>query len=243
MSIGGGAGDDDLEDKIEDLIDEIGELTDMMEFLVSPQAQEVREQTEDGGPTDLWDEGTSTAVRSVEEFKKWRRRAATDEGVSTPYFATDDLDDYGSKLEAHVDMYIEGFQNLQELYSTLGVDGFNDFVQEFARMSSDPSIAGSGVISGELIDILDPSASFFGIQIIEGEVKLNPALTPFTFLEAYDYIWHSAAEPSKNLGLEATTDVVPVVGSLTSKEINTKLARSIDRRDDLDLPDKYDNLL
>ncbi len=242
MSIGDG-GDDNLEDKIEDLIDEIGNLTEMMEFLVSPQAQEVREETEDTGPEDLWDEGTSTAVRSVDEFKKWRRRAATDEGVSTPYFATSDLEDYDSKLEAHVDMYMDGFQNLQELYSTLGVSEFDDFIQEFARMSSDPSVASNGVIADELIDILDPSASFFGIQVIEGEVKINPALTPFSFIESYSYTWHAAAEPMKKLGLRAPEDVVPVIGSITSKEINTKMARTIDRRDDLELPDKYSDLL
>jgi hypothetical protein len=242
MSIGDG-GNDDLEDKIEDLIDEIGNLTEMMEFLVSPQAQEVKEQTEDTGPEDSWDEGTSTAVRSVDEFKKWRRRAATEEGVSTPYFATSDLEDYDSKLKAHVNMYMKGFQNLQELYSTLGVSEFDDFIQEFAKMSSDPTVASNGVIADELIDILDPSASFFGIQVIEGEVEINPALTPFSFIEAYGYTWHAAAEPMKKLGLREPEDVVPVIGSITSKEINSKMAKTIDRRDDLELPDKYSDLL
>lgn len=242
MSIGGG-GDDDIEDKLDDLVDEIRELTSLMRFALTQGDEEFEQGEEDTGPIDLWDQGTSVAVSSVDEFKKWRRRAANEEGVSTPYFNTDELENYSSKMDAHVDLYIKGYQNLQELRSTLGSGGFEEFVIEFAKRSSDPSVGGSGAISSELVDILEPSPSLFGIEVIEDEIRINPSLTPFNFIDSYGFIWHAAGKPDERLSLGAPDNAIPIVGSVTSRDMNAKMAKIIDDTRGMSLPDRYKDLL
>lgn len=240
MSAGNGPGDGDRFDR---LLDELGELTDLLRMAFTQGPGELEGEEELEGPLDMWDNGTSVSVTTLEEFKTWRIRAATREDVSTPYFEVSEIDGLGDKIDAHVKLYNDGYQNLEELRATLGVGGFGEFVQELAKQASDPDMAGTDLIADELVDILEPSPSFFGINEVEGEIQISRSLTPFSFLKVYGYTWHIIAEPGEKLGLEQPEGVHFVIGEMSGREVNEQMAKAIDKTRGLELPKRYESLL
>lgn len=240
MSIGDDPNDDD---KFNRLIDQLDELTNLLTMFLTQDVPEAAEDSGDEGPSDKWNTGTSVSVSTVQEFQEMRSKAARSEDVSTPYFDTDDLEGYEDKMDAHVHLYMQGYQNLEELRSTLGADGFSRFVRELAKESEDPSMGGSGIIAADLVDILEPSPSFFGIQEVEGDIQINAVLTPFSFIEAYGNTWHITGDPIQRLGLGQPGDVVRVIGEMSARDINEEMAKAIDDTRGLKLPEEYERLV
>lgn len=257
MSIGG---DDDIDDLIRELRRTNQRLDQLVEAIMRGTEQQESEET---NQVDLWNVGESSAtVETVDEYIQERSRAANSPNITAP--GTKGVDDL---VDFFTEVYTRAGDNLQRILWALGVDLFNGFVRGVAKDYG---------ANDRLVDMLNPTSSFFGIEVVNREVRMRYAQTHmnFTLVSGDNYYYPPEEEtvgdvrpvnPIDTLRLQRIeqdldnfrvvrvgapgqpplndTDNFIVFGGLSPVEVNRSLARSIDERGGLTLPEEFRDLL
>lgn len=272
MSKGPGDRDDDINRKLDALIEQIAELNNILRASVEgrPPPEEQEDVDED-----LWHEGNSKGVSSIDEFVKWRRKAAKRMGIATPFFRKSSSFNARRKIRAHVVLFSQGYQNLEELRSTLGKAEFDVFLQEYAKVHkvirdadgvTELEERPEGPIKRELVDLAEPGAGLWGVNDIPASahgLDILPEFSPWNYVLAYGYHWHYPSTPGAMLGIDTDfsgeqeieheaeqpavvgvgEDAGILVGQHDYSDVNKKLAERVKRRNNVTLPDRYESLL
>lgn len=190
----------------------------------------------------------SEPADTLEEYKEKRTKAEHNSDRSRPYLSSDALHGERTRLEAHVGLFKAGYNSIDDVNSIFSKDDFTNFIQELVK--DIPRI------HGELVDILDPSREFVGIEHTEpnaeawgnGHIRIVEFMSPLKFLRAkqpsrdQQTLWYYDANPWKSLNFPEPTRSI-VTGDVTADELNRKLARTIDDRENLELPTEYQHLI
>lgn len=239
MSVGDDNGDD-LEDKIERLVAEISQLTDIFRQAMTRQPLEEGEDTD--AVQDLWDVGTQrNKVTSITEYRRVRSIAARSEDVVSPWLSGEKFDASEQVVNAHVQMFVTGVVNLEELHAGLSKEGFKNFVQKYHITASEA--AGSATIDTELMAAADPRPNVFGITFVEGSVVINILNAPFSYVKAYGQTWAFTANPADELNLPSPSDTDKLEGQRSISDLNKQLASIALRKEGEDFPEEFVNLL
>lgn len=224
MSTNGG--DDDIEDEIRELTEEISDLTNLLREAFTQQQREMEEDEEEEG--DLWNVGqTSLSVGSVEEYKRLRARAAKDEEMAAPYFSGKAFDSDEERIQARVELYQEGFDSLQSVMGALGDAAFAEFVREYAKEYFEANSPGGARLTKRMIDILEPSPSFFGITVVDGELTIIQPQSPLAFIKEAGAHWNYIGAPNPRLGIDEPGTEKLIPGEMNVGEFNEELAEAI----------------
>jgi len=247
-----GNGPDDLEDKLERLVDaqiqtnqQIEGLNNRLDTLFESIQRGVEEETGEDiqgqEKADLWDVGQRSPgkARNADDYIRLRRKTAWMNDISVPQVHID----AGNLVDFFLEVYRMYGEHLTRINYALSKSDWKEFIQRLA------------VIYGaeqELIDILNPSPGVFGVDVIDGNVSVYESATHMSFTDAYGNYWFAVetgvgfktySSPSNSLFLPELDETSAVVGLLQSREIDAKLAEAITDRGDLTLPDKYLPLL
>jgi hypothetical protein len=236
MSIGGN-GDDDIEDKLENLTEELSELTRLLELSLRAGAGEDVVDETDQEPRDSWDVGEiSASADSLDEYKQLRVGAANSERMVQPWLTKEAYSSEDEKLELYYQSFKNGFDSLQSLKATLSKDNFNSFVGIFAYDYVE-------VIEAELVELAEPGAQLFGISKVAGNIKFSPTLSPIDLLEYYGQHYYPFSQPWRVLDVGDGDRAERIQGRKPPGEINQSLAVSIKKRRSVTLPNEYNSLL
>jgi hypothetical protein len=236
MSIGGN-GDDDIEDKLENLTEELSELTRLLELSLRAGAgEDVVDETEQE-PRDSWDVGDiSAGADSLDEYKQLRVGAANSQRMVQPYLTREAYSTQGEKLELYYQSFKDGFDSLQSLNATLSNDDFDSLVGIFAYDYVE-------VIEAELVELASPGAQLFGISQVAGEIKFSPTLSPLDLLEYFGQHYYPFSQPWLTLDVGEGGRAERIQGRKPPGEINQELAVTIKKRESATLPNQYNRLL
>jgi len=238
MSIGGNGDDDDLEDELRRLVDEMSELTRLLEVAMTQGRREEEDEDEGEPEGDKWAHGDiSPSVDSIDGYESARVEAANTTSVTRPYFSTGVFDGEQSRMEGRYQLYARGFDSLQSIRSALSKDGLDKFMRAYIKDTFDSRT------THELIDILEPSASFFGIRIVDDEMSITRRKSPITYQVVWNNFYHEDAVPWSQLRLNAPTDdeIEFIPAGIRFNELNEEMAKALYKVNRL--PDKYHNIL
>lgn len=238
MSVGGNGDDDDLEAKIEALIAEISQLTDI--FRRSMQGREVEDE-EDGEAIDKWDQGSQrNPADSIDEYRSIRSQAAKNDTIVQPYLRGDDLPEGIGYVDAYTRMFTRGIVNLEEMNAGLSDDAFKEVIQRYHILWS--QVGGTNTIPPELVAVADPEPGLFGVTAVGGNIVINTISSVSTFIKAYGATWSESASPADELDLPpASFDFIG--GQRTVKELNKQMASAAFNRNNVELPRRFADLL
>lgn len=244
----GGDRDDDIDRLIDAVretnrnVSEIGERLERFINAIEGSARREQEEQEEISE-DLWNVGQAPVgkARNSMEYIQLRRRSAHSQDLTVPqvHLDVDNLVDF------FYDVYINSGEHLQRIYHALSKDDFDEFVRKLAiDYGADE----------RLVDILEPSHSTFGIQEINDDIVPIEENTHMAFVRGHGQFWFASSatfEPERQfysaweipdvgmgaLELSRPDDVRGMEGLLTATDINRKMARAIDDRGDLRLPE------
>lgn len=248
MSNGGNGGrdDDDIDRLIDALNDtnaNIDELTKKVDRLVEGMTRAAREEAggePEGQVQDLWDVGkmSSGTAETPEAYARMRAQTAKSEDLGVPRISRS-----REVVPFLVEVYRMYAEHLQRIYFALNNDQWEEFIRRLAVLYG---------AEEELVDILNPSPSTFGVITTDKEVDVIAPKSHMNFTDAYGNYWFGAdvdvsgksySGPSEALGLPEDTNAETIFGRLSDHDINKKLASAIDDRSNLSLPDNYRHLL
>lgn len=219
MSIGGNGDDDDIERKLDRLVDEISELTRLLELALTAREPEAGDEDDDVTEGDLWEIGDrSVSVDTEGEYKRARVAAAKGVESTMPHFSNRAADSKQERLELRHSLFVQGFDNLQSIRSITSNDGFAEFIRLHAK-SIWPSED-----ARELIDIVQPGPGFFGINLVGDEMTISQFETPFRFIVAWGYFYHPESQPWASLRLNEPQNMGAIESGRTFGEFTQKLA-------------------
>lgn len=249
MSSNGNGGDDD--DDIDKLVDALRDtnrnlesVSEKLDILVNSMVRGAEEQLEGEGDStqiDLWDQGRISpgTPTTPEAYVAMRSDNANSEDIAVPK-VTSGVDD---RVEFYVRVYRRYGDHLQKIYQSLSNDEWKRFIQELA--------IGYGV-ERELVNILNPGVGLFGLEVVDREVSIFESGTHMNyqlfdgnvwFAPVFDFSPIANNGPLDALGLVSNEEPVIVFGSVDPFEMNRKMARAIDDRRGLSLPDRFNNFL
>lgn len=201
--------DDDIEDELRKLRNRIKELEGILRTVFTAQEPEEREEEELVGKEDLWESGTVSDMASeLDEYKGLRVRSATSQDFTLPYFGPELRED---KVENYTALFMQGYENLDSLKSSLTEDEWNTVVHEIFMASA---VVGKGPfffdfeVDGELetFEVSQEELAFlvhnsgarpasFGIsENVRGNVKFVGEASPIALLNLYDTFWFSKTD-------------------------------------------------
>jgi hypothetical protein len=244
MSIGNGDDGDDIEDKLDELIGEISDLTRLLENAMMAEGEGAPEDQEET-PSDMWEIGDETTpVDSVDQYKKFRRRAANNSTMTTPYFSQDAFDNRLEKLEARVDLFMEGYDSLESVSSRLGDDDFNEFIRIFTERQLRGREDVLGEYASPLARIAKPSAGFYGIRVLNGGISHSTGRSVLKLYIAGGDHYAFNSNPESALGIQLDEEgVIASIGEMRVTELNKRLARHVYKTNPEELPSGYVELL
>jgi len=246
--------DDDIDDLLDELRNTNRNLSRLVDAIERGASREDEREAETQYPVDLWDVGRSSdSVADELQYERARMRAANSDGEAAPMYDGD-----RDRVEFYVDMFTSGIEHLDAINKKLSIGDFDKFVRELAVFYG---------CERELVEILEPSASYFGVdENRDKNIVFLENKSHFTFVSALGTFWY--LEP----GLDPATDPITLpwdrlnIGNPTQVENirddfelspesfiqrgirdeiqkNVDLAKDIRRRNDLDLPQEYFDLL
>ena len=186
------ADDDDIDDLVDELRETNRNLSRLVDAIVRGQEAAQDEGPEDAEyPVDLVTEGRySPNVTGIVEYEQNRMSAANSDSATKPRY-TGDRD----RVEFYVNAFTSSIENTDQIRKALSKDEFDGFIQGVAVYHG---------VDEELVDILEPSAGFFGFDVNEaGEVIFIPQNSHIVLLEAMGSYWN--VDPDTNLEPERIT--------------------------------------
>jgi len=180
------------DDKIDDLVRELSETNRNLSRLVDSIVRGQDQQAEDGDeepkfPVDRVTEGRySPSVDDIVEYEKAREKAANNDTSGLPtYGGSQDTVDF------YTDVFTASLENMDMVSNRLSKDQFDEFVGNIAVIHG---------VNEELVDILEPSSSFFGVTTDKDKnVVFTPQKSHIPLLQAMGSYWHvdrnSALDP------------------------------------------------
>lgn len=246
MSIGGNGDDDDIEEKLDRVIDELSELNRTLSRALQP-AEEI-EEGEEPDQGDIWEEGQSSSrVRSVDEYKRKREQAANSPNMTLPFFGSVAFDSWEEKMQARYELFKQGYDSLESLWSGVGREAFDRIMVIYALDYLNPEGRqfATTEIREDLVEILDPGAGFFGVKVVQDEVVHSEPDSPLDFRVVGGQFYHPEANPINVLNLQdvSVDDVFDSIGGMLTGEVNRKMALAILERRSLELPDEHKDLV
>jgi hypothetical protein len=246
------------DDKLDDLVDELGETNRNLKRLVDAIERGTRREQEEQGeadyPVDLWDVGRSSEKVTDElEYELSRQRAASSDGEVTPTYGGE-----RDRVEFYIDIFTSGLEHLDAMNQKLSNDRFDEFVRELAIFYG---------AERELVEILEPGSVYFGIDIDKNNnIAFIASRSHFEFVDALGSFWYKdpAKDPATdaimlpwsklNIGTPTQVDNINedfnltpsafiVRGTKDEVGIDSKLAGTINDRNSLELPQEYFGLL
>jgi hypothetical protein len=246
--------DDDIDDLLDELRNTNRNLSRLVDAIERGASREDEGETETQYPVDLWDVGrSSNSVSDELQYERSRIKAASSDGVAAPMYNGD-----RDRVEFYVDMFTSVIEHLDAINKKLSNDDFDRFVRELAIFYG---------CERELVEILEPSAPYFGVDENRNKnIVFLENRSHFTFVSALGTLWYLGPETdpsvdpvtfpwdSLNIGVptqkenirgdfELSPESFIQIGSQDEIQKNIDLAKDIRRRNDLDLPQEYFDLL
>lgn len=246
------------DDRLDDLVDELGETNRNLKRLVDAIERGTRREQEEQGeadyPVDLWDVGRAAeSVTDELEYELSRQRAANSDGEVIPSYKGE-----RDRVEFYVDVFTSGLEHLDGINKKLSNDRFDEFVRGLAIFYG---------AERELVEILEPGSAYFGVDVDRNDnVVFIESRSHFEFVDAIGSYWYKdpAKDPATdaimlpwsklNMGTPTQVDNINEDFNLTPSAfiargtkdevgIDSKLAKDIRDRNDLELPQEYFGLL
>jgi hypothetical protein len=251
--------DDDIEEKLDDLIDEISQLNQTFRAFITQGAEQ--SDDDDGGSDqqgDQWRNGNnSPMVVTEEEYRSKRRIAANSQTTTLPFYGPNVFDTKSEKIEAYVDSFIDGYDSVESIYATLSEDDFDKFgVRLVVKLLSEVEDLNLRV---DLIEELDPGAAFFGLRVVEtvnpgrGAVErrdkgvvIDGDSSPISYTRYYNDHYYAGSDPVGVLRLDQPNiegQVQDVQGQKPIPQVNRDLATAIFKRQDKSLSESDKRLV
>jgi hypothetical protein len=235
-------GDDDIDDELRELTSQLDELTRLLRRALTEGGEP--QEGDDTPSGDLWDTGSiSPKVSTTGEYEEFRAEAATSTDMVVPYFEPDVFDSFEEKVDARYQLFANGYDSLQSLYTSLGEDSFSAVINKFAKdyIGERPTVVRP--LATDLVDSLNPSYGFWGFSSVNDELSVTERLTPLDLVVAWGEFYHPKSRPWVVLGKREPDEIGSVQGGKTAGEVNKDLAEAVFGRRNLDLPPEYVELL
>jgi hypothetical protein len=245
--------DDDIEDLVEELKNTNRNLSRLVDAIERGASREGEGGEDTNYPVDLWDVGRSAeSVNDELQYERARQRSASSDGEALPRYTGD-----RNRIDFYIDVFTSALEHLDAMNKKLSNDDFDKFVRELAVFYG---------AEEELVNILEPGAGYFGVDVDRNDdVVFLENRSHFTFIDALGSYWYMdpnmdpATDPITlpwnrlNIGSPSQVDAIMEDFNLSPEsfvargirdeiEINTRLAKNIRDRNDLDLPQEYFDL-
>jgi len=248
-SNGNGNGDDDddidrLVDALRDTNQNLESVSEKLDVLVNSMIRGAEEQIEgegDASQIDKWDSGRISpgTPQTPEAYVEMRADAAKSEDLAAPKVTGAEID----RVDFYVRVYRMYGEHLQKIFQSLSQSEWEKFVQQLA--------IGYGA-EPELVDILQPGPALFGIEVVDRDVSIFASGTHFNYRLFDGNVWFAQGVKYPAIDNEGVLDALRlatneetelVFGSVSPREVNRKMARAINDRRGLSLPDRFRFLL
>lgn len=244
----GGNGDDDDIDKLVDALRDtnrnLESVSEKLDILVNSMVRGAQEELgtdEDETSVDRWDEGRVSpgTPTTPEAYVSMRANAANSDEIAAPKVTVSGVD----RVEFYVEVYRRYGEHMQKVFQSLSAEEWKQFIQQLA--------VGYGA-EPELVDILNPGVELFGIEVLDREANVYSTGTHINYTVFDGNIWFAPEvdfppieneNPLDALNLVTNEQSEIVFGSLESREVNSEMARAINDRRGLSLPDRFIDLL
>lgn len=239
-----GNDDDDIDRLVRAMQDTNRNLEDVSKKLDTLVESIIRGSREEAGmeddeleeDIDLWREGKASPgeASTAEEYVTMRRRTARNPEMSVPQISPD-VTNYARFF---IDVYTMCGEHLQRVYFALSNSQWKEFIQRLAIVYG---------ADKELVDLVNPGTEMFGVLVSNKDVEVLSTSTHMSFTVAYNNYWFAPtidvqadkySGPSSSLQLPEDPDADVVEGSLTPRDVNTKLAEAVVKRGK-SLPDRF----